>query len=206
MAIRQRPLDLSGAPDLSFATLIEGESNVDALSFVRAFPDWPSPVALIVGPEGSGKTHLGQAFVGAHAGTVFLDDAERLSEELLFEAINKALSGDTPGLLLSASLAPQEWGVEMPDLRSRLSNVPVFTLEEPGDDILRPILVQLFFNHGRAISVDVVDFMLMRCPRAVAELDAIVDAIEAEAQANKADVTKTFVSRFLGRQADLFKF
>jgi chromosomal replication initiation ATPase DnaA len=205
VGLSQQAFDLAGSPDYSFATMIEGESNRAALNYVRGFADWPSPVALIIGPEGSGKTHMGEAFANEHAQARFLDDADRLDEHVLFDSINRALSGETARLLLAASRAPADWGTVMPDLRSRMANVPVFTVEEPGDDILRPILVQLFFNHGRAISPDAVDFMLTRCPRAVAELDAVVAMIEAEAQAKKADVTKNFVSRFLSRQADLFE-
>ena len=204
--MRQRPLDLSRQPELSFATLVEGESNSAALAYLKAYPDWPSPVVLLIGPEGAGKTHMGRAFAGRYPDTLFIDDADRADEDNLFAQLNSALSGDVPSIVLASRSAPSAWGTEMPDLRSRLSNVPVFTVEEPGDDILRPILVQLFYNRGRLLGPDVVDYMLTRCPRSVSELTPIVEAIESEAQAEKADVTKTFVSRFLSRQPDLFEF
>ena len=202
--MRQRPLHLAAGPDLSFATLVEGDSNRAALGCVRAFPDWPAPVLLLLGPQGAGKTHIGSA-ARERFGVRFIDDADGADEIELFGAINAALAGETGGLVLASRRAPGEWGVETPDLASRLGNVPVFRLDEPGDDILSPVVLQLFLDRGRMVGADVADYMLSRCSRSVAELERVVDAVEAEAQSERADVTKAFVSRFLARQPDLFE-
>ena len=37
-------------------------SNADAVAWIDRWPDWPGPALVIVGPPGSGKTHLGQVW------------------------------------------------------------------------------------------------------------------------------------------------
>jgi len=200
---QQTALDLSVAPEPTFANFVEGAGNRAALSYLLS-RDWPSAVVLLIGPEGAGKTHVGQAFVAEGGGAVFADDAEAWDEAELFALINRALAGEVSRLVLASRKAVKDWGVETPDLASRLRNTPVVSLDEPGDDILEPVLRGLWAAQGREVSGDVVDFMMRRCPRGVAELRAIVGEIEAEARSERADVTKAYVAKVLARQPELF--
>ena len=43
---------------LSRDNFLEGPANAAALALVDSWPDWPNRVMLLVGPEGSGKSHL----------------------------------------------------------------------------------------------------------------------------------------------------
>src|SRR5215467_3463276 len=59
---RPRPRQLALALDHpeSFARedFLSGGSNEAALTLVESWPDWPSRAVALIGPEGSGKTHL----------------------------------------------------------------------------------------------------------------------------------------------------
>ncbi len=55
---RQLPLTLPHRAAMTREDFLAGDANRAALALVDAFPDWPSPIALLVGPPGSGKTHL----------------------------------------------------------------------------------------------------------------------------------------------------
>ena len=37
---------------------LEGPANAAALALVDSWPEWPNRIMLLVGPEGSGKSHL----------------------------------------------------------------------------------------------------------------------------------------------------
>ncbi|MEL6688650.1 MAG: DnaA/Hda family protein, partial [Pseudomonadota bacterium] len=67
----QIPLDLTPDPDFTFERFIEAPSNAGALAVVRTWPAWPAPAILLLGPEGTGKTHLGEAWLKQSHG-VFL--------------------------------------------------------------------------------------------------------------------------------------
>lgn len=172
---------------------------------LEAWPDWPSPVLLLLGPQGSGKTHLGQAWAANTEG-VFIDDASSLTESKLFAVMNQALNGEISGLLLADRTSPNEWGTRLPDLRSRFSNTPVVTLKEPDDDILEPIMRKLFEDRGRDVSQDVIAYLLKYHERTIAAQRIIVMELESAAQRQKADITKAFAAKYLKARSerDLF--
>ena len=56
--LRQLPLDLSRRPGFSRDELVVTAANAEAVALVDRWPDWPSPVAVLAGPPGSGKSHM----------------------------------------------------------------------------------------------------------------------------------------------------
>ncbi|TIU54330.1 MAG: hypothetical protein E5W35_22955, partial [Mesorhizobium sp.] len=55
---RQLPLDLGHGTGYSRDELVVSGTNAQAASLIDRWPDWPSPVVVLAGPPGSGKTHL----------------------------------------------------------------------------------------------------------------------------------------------------
>ena len=72
--------ELSHTPAQGEADFLVGEGNGLAYSRIMAFPHWPDPVTLLIGPAKSGKSHLARIFAdrsGAiNSGT---DDLEALA-------------------------------------------------------------------------------------------------------------------------------
>ena len=79
MAVRVQPRQLAfalpHAESLTRDNFLEGPANEAALSLIESWPDWPNRIMLLVGPEGSGKSHLaaiwaeqaGARSISAHA-------------------------------------------------------------------------------------------------------------------------------------------
>ena len=55
---RQLAFALPHAESLTRDNFLEGPANEAALSLIESWPDWPNRIMLLVGPEGSGKSHL----------------------------------------------------------------------------------------------------------------------------------------------------
>ena len=55
---RQLVFDLARAPCFDRDDFLVSTANEAAVAAVRAWPDWPSRTLLLVGPSGSGKSHL----------------------------------------------------------------------------------------------------------------------------------------------------
>ena len=201
----QIPLALSPEPSHSFANFFISESNAAAVKAVRAWPDWPSPILMLIGPQGTGKSHVGIAWAD-ETGGLFIDDASSVAETELFAIMNQALNGEISGLLLTDRKSPIEWGVQMPDLRSRLSNTARVVLEEHDDEILEPIVRKLFQDHGRDVSQDLISYLLKYEERSVAAQRVIAAELEIAAQRQKADLTKAFAAKYLKMRSegDLF--
>src|SRR5437764_13803906 len=102
----QLRLALHREPDFRRDQFVVSESNRGAVSMVDAWPAWPNGVIALIGPEGSGKTHLARAWaarVGASMadplrlvagrvpnGPVLLDDWEGgVADEGLFHLLNR---------------------------------------------------------------------------------------------------------------------
>jgi len=199
----QYPLDLTPSANYSFEQFLSGKSNLDALRAVKAYPDWPAPALLICGPIGCGKTHLGSAWFNATNTNenleVFLDDIETIDEDDLFLSINKALNGEIPALLMTSTKLPENLGITLPDLRSRLNYIPIFTMSEPDEDILEPIIRKIFEDQGRSVKADVVKYIYTHFERSVPAVSKLVAEIDQAARTDKKDVTRSFVSSFLKR-------
>jgi chromosomal replication initiation ATPase DnaA len=201
----QIPLNLRPQARQSFANFHVTSGNQAAVTMLRARDRWPSAAVLILGPTGSGKTHLGQAWQSKMDGE-FIDDAHQADETRLFDAINRALAGQISGLVLASSQAPTEWGVSMPDLKSRLNAMPTLTLAEHDEASLEPILRELFEQAGRVVGQDVVTFVLQQCERSVEALRDLVLELDVAAGSKKADLTKKFVAKYLRDRSEVDLF
>ena len=74
---RQLPLEFDHDPASSRDDLIVSDRLSAAVSIVDRWPDWPSPVVILAGPTGSGKSHLASIWaerVGATTVTVKTPD------------------------------------------------------------------------------------------------------------------------------------
>src|SRR5579872_687662 len=134
---RQLALALSHAESFTRDDFLEGPANAAGLALIDSWPDWPNRVMLLLGPEGSGKSHLaaiwaeqsGARSISAHAltpaevpgalatGALVVEDikAGAIDERALFHLLNLARE-DNAFVLMTARMAPSE--VELRDLRS----------------------------------------------------------------------------------------
>src|SRR2546425_12799629 len=68
---RQLALALVHEESLAREDFLNGPSNAAALALVDAWPDWPGRAVVLIGPEGSGKSHLASIWAqAAGAGSV----------------------------------------------------------------------------------------------------------------------------------------
>ena len=179
---------------------------------VAALADWPNVlggVMAVCGPEGCGKSRLGQiwaervgatALHGAEAALidplelegrpVLLDDAVEVDDETLFHLINLA---QAPGgaLLLVSRDPPSAWTAALPDLRSRLDAIRTVPVEEPDDAVLAAMLETRFAERGIRPARDVIPYLLRRMDRSAAA---------AEAMAGRLDAMHRPVTRALARE------
>ncbi|MGB0906505.1 MAG: hypothetical protein ACPGVT_03345 [Maricaulaceae bacterium] len=210
----QIPFDLAPNAAQIFDNFIPSACNNNALVLVRQWRDWPSPIVLIHGPEGCGKTHLGRAWavdVGGQSfdavtdvsladmpdGPLFLDNANTADEAALFALLNSALNGERTALLLAQRPPVSQNLPSLPDLRSRLLATPDVAIEEPDDGLLEDIVRGLFIGLGRDVKRDVVIYLIARSERTVSALRDVVTELDARARSEKADLTRSFAAKHL---------
>jgi len=174
----QLPLDLGHRRALGRDDFLVSAANAAAVQWIDRWPDWPPPGLVLVGPAGSGKTHLahvwaeraGAGFAGAGFGQkppaepTVVEDADRApARDLLF--LFNAARARSISLLLTATLPPAQWPAVLPDLRSRLGTMPVAVIEPPDDALLAGVLLKHFSDRQVAVPPEVLSYLLPRLER-----------------------------------------
>ncbi|MGO8797968.1 MAG: hypothetical protein ACLQE9_08685 [Roseiarcus sp.] len=215
---RQLPLDLRCEPSFAREDFLASPANAEALRAIEAWPDWPGRMLLLIGPAGSGKSHLGAiwahraaaAVVEAAALTdaqpadlarskaILVEDADRLgaAEANLFHIINLARESDA-SVLLTARGGLDDWGLKKADLHSRLRLAPVVALGEPDEQLARAVLFKLFSDRQLAVEPAVVAYIALRIERSLGAARAIVEALDREALARGKAVTRAMAAHVL---------
>lgn len=220
---RQLRLPLERAPSHAREDFIASASNAAAIAAVDAWPAWPGRCLALVGPAGSGKSHLAEAWaslagaaipapgeidVAALRGrAVLIEDADRRATgEALFHLINRADPGAS--LLLTARAPPRMWRTDLPDLRSRLNALLVAHIEPPDDVVLEGVLRKLFRERNIKPTDDVFAYLIRRIERSIPAARDVVSRIDDFADAEGRDITRDLARRILeheDRNLDLFE-
>ena len=142
---KQLALDLPLDPRCGCDDFLVSPSNERAYALVERWPAWPDPALVLIGPRGSGKSHLAAiwaararaAIVDAAAvagervphlvssGALVIENVDRGSrdEQALFHLLNLARERGCH-LLLTGGAPVERWGLRTPDLVSRLRLAP----------------------------------------------------------------------------------
>jgi len=219
---RQLSLKLRRPASYARAEFIHSETNREALQALDDWPAWHDGCLAIVGPEGSGKTHLAMEWAGrvkaavlrpdatdvaaAHGRPVLMEDAEQANPETLFHLINMAGAGG--GLLLTSRVHPRAWPAELPDLRSRLNALHVAEIGEPDDVVLEGVLRKFFRERNIKPAEEVYPYLMWRIERSIRVAREIVSRLDEAASAEERDITRALARQILesdSRTLDLFK-
>ncbi|KPF77780.1 hypothetical protein IP88_05555 [alpha proteobacterium AAP81b] len=198
----QPPLPLAWPERRGEGDFFVSDSNRAAVAWLADSARWPIPRGLLVGPPGSGKSHLAALFAARHGGRVIEDADTHADGEPLFHAWNAA----TPAapLLLTARKLPRFWAHRLPDLASRLAATPLAELAEPDDALLAAVLAKRFGDHGLVVAPDVIVWLGNRIERSFAAVTATVARLDAAALGARRDITVPFARAVLGDQEALF--
>jgi chromosomal replication initiation ATPase DnaA len=219
---RQLRLKLRRPSSYARADFVCSETNREAREALDDWPAWHGGCLALVGPEGSGKTHLAQEWAAragasvfnaagadigsAYGGPVLVEDAERAHPDTLFHLINMA--GPSGGLLLTARSHPRTWPAELPDLRSRLNALHVAEIGEPDDAVLEGVLRKFFRERNIKPAEDVYPYLMRRIERSVRMAREIVIRLDDAADSEEREITRALARQILetdARTLDLFE-
>ena len=215
---RQLVLALDHAESFAREDFLSGASNAAALAQIERWPDWGGQALVVVGPAGSGKSHLagiwaantGARFLAARAlapalvpaalatGAVVVENlaAGEFDERALFHLLNLARE-EQAFVLLTARSAPAGWTIGIADLASRLKSLPVAALTAPDEALLRAVLVKLFADRQLAVDESLLGYLLKRIERSVAAARSVVAVLDQEALRQKRPLTRALAAEIL---------
>ncbi len=193
----QLPLPFVHEPKLGAEDFMPSASNAAALAAVGGWPAWADPVLLLIGPEGSGKSHLARIWASRVGATLLdrddferdlrdlarapaiLEDADRarLPEAKLFHLLNLVREAGS-WLMITARILPDAWGLQTPDLLSRLRLASTAELGFPDEALMRAVLVKLFADRQLNVEANLIDYLALHLERSLAAVQRTVEALD----------------------------
>lgn len=211
---RQLLLALDHAESFAREDFLSGPSNAAALALIERWPDWPDRIVALIGPEGSGKSHLaaiwaaesGARTIAARSltridlpaafatGALAVEDIEAgLDEAALFHLLNLARE-ERAYVLMTARVPPGSLEVGIRDLASRLRAVPAVSVASPGDALLRALIVKLGADRQLPMDESLVGYLVTHIERSFAAARAAVMRLDEESLRLKRPVTKALAA------------
>jgi chromosomal replication initiation ATPase DnaA len=215
---RQLAFALPHAESFTREDFLEGPANAAGLALIDSWPDWPNRIMLLVGPEGSGKSHLasiwaaqaGARSTAAHTltadavpnalatGALVVEDlrSSDVDERALFHLLNLARE-EGAFVLMTARTPPSAFQIELRDLRSRLRALPMVSLLPPDDHLCRALVVKFCADRQLAVDEAVVGYLSTRSERSYAALRKAVELLDTEALRLGRPVTRALAAELL---------
>ncbi len=205
-----RPAPRTGALDFHVAA-----PNRAAHAAIRGWRGWPGGRLALVGPAGSGKSHLAAIWAEAAGGVVL--DAQRLgaappdrpvavedadrgltpeAETALFHLHNR-LAEQGLALLLTARTPPARWRVGLPDLASRLAAMPLAEIGPPDDAVLSFLVVKLLADRQISAAPRVVRQLVTRMERSYEAVGRVVAALDTASMVTRRTISPGLASEIL---------
>jgi len=221
----QLTFDLPAKPALGREDFFVSDANAVAVATLEGWADWPQRKMALAGEAGAGKTHLAHVWATAAnaqvinanslseldvaavaAGSVVIEDADRIAGDNVLEKqlfhLHNLLLAQGHSLLLTGRVAPAQWPIALPDLKSRLQGTAVAALAPPDDALLSAVMLKLFADRQLQISPNLLPFLLRRIDRSFAAARATVQALDRAALAQGRPVTRILAAGVLDNRGE----
>ncbi len=217
---QQLSLDLPARTAHARADFLVAPSNAMAVALIDAWPSWTGGKLVVTGLPGAGKTHLAHVWSSRAnaqvlpasrlneadvpslaAGHVGVEDVSAIAgdaalETALFHLHNLVLAnGHT--LLCTGDTAVAAWGLQLPDLQSRLQGATQADLQPPDDTLLAAVLAKQFNDHQIVPKSDVIPYLVAHMDRSFAMARTLVATLNRESLEQKRAVTRPLATSVL---------
>ncbi|MBU2980700.1 chromosomal replication initiator DnaA [Lentibacter algarum] len=223
---QQLTFDLPSKTALDRDDFFVSTANMAAVSIVDNWDKTVWRTLMVVGPKGSGKTHLchvWSALSGARhiqardltesdvpvlaTRAAVVEDIQEIAaipeaQTALFHLYNMS-KAEGGFLMMTANCVPQLMGLTLPDLTSRLHQVGIVNLREPDDALLSAVLMKLFADRQLNPKPDVLPYLARYMDRSFAAAHELVDALDKTALAEGRDVTRKLAGEVLAAMDQL---
>lgn len=190
-------------------------ANAQAVQMLDDTAAWPMGKMILIGPEGSGKTHLAEIWAGetgAMFGTQFdadtpphtpcvVEDADQIAgdmtaETALFHLHNHLREQGLP-LLITARTPVRDWGLTLPDLQSRMMATTNVAIAPPDDTLLQAVMVKQFSDRQLSPPPNLIPYILDRVDRSFAAVQDVVARLDALSLQTGQKITRQMAAQIL---------
>ena len=209
----QLTIEMPKRPALDREDFLVNARNEVAVNFIDNFYKEPIKLGILIGPKGSGKTHLVNVLCKSLEeikwsllslenkyifdifntnDLIIIEDIDNIDskqkEDFLFHSIN--LSKElNKALLLTSSLKVSKLNFKTLDLVSRLEAMKTVFIEEPDDILMEALIIKLFNDRQLIVKPNTVNFLMQRIERSYIGVSEIIELIDKVSLSQKKSVS-----------------
>ena len=199
-------------PGLAIDDFFVSTSNKKAYSFILN-KKIDNKKILLIGPNKSGKTHLGKIWqknnnavsyennfeiILNYKKNIFIDDFfKNINEEKIFHLINHC-SINKLTILLTSNKEVFEHNFLLKDLVSRLKTFNLLRINLPDDDLIINLIIKLL--HDKQIIIknkEIFHYILKRIERSYEEIFLLIENIDKLSLEKKRELTIPLIKKLL---------
>ena len=199
-------------PGLAIDDFFVSTSNKKAYSFILN-KKIDNKKILLIGPNKSGKTHLGKIWqknnnavsyennfeiILNYKKNIFIDDfLKNINEEKIFHLINHC-SINKLTILLTSNKEVFEHNFLLKDLVSRLKTFNLLRIDLPDDDLIINLIIKLL--HDKQIIIkneEIFHYILKRIERSYEEIFLLIENIDKLSLEKKRELTIPLIKKLL---------
>ena len=199
-------------PGLAIDDFFVSTSNKKAYSFILN-NKIDNKKILLIGPNKSGKTHLGKIWqknnnaisyennfeiILNYKKNIFIDDfLKNINEEKIFHLINHC-SINKLTILLTSNKEVFEHNFLLKDLVSRLKTFNLLRINLPDDDLIINLIIKLL--HDKQIIIknkEIFHYILKRIERSYEEIFLLIENIDKLSLEKKRELTIPLIKKLL---------
>ena len=220
--IRQLNLDLPVRSATGRDDFFVSPSNALAVAEIDRWQSWPHRKLALIGPEGSGKTHLAHIWAEESGATILaardlggktpqpgnfvIEDVPEIAGndecERALQHLHNFVLAEGGYLLITADRPPALWPIRLPDLASRMRATPSALLSPPDDTLLQAVLLKLFGDRQITAQPSLLRWLLKRMDRSFAEAARMAAALDGRALATGRPIGPKLASEVLEEAPD----
>lgn len=227
MSAEQLALAFPARPSFAALDFVSAPATEEAERWLALWPDWPAGRMVLVGPEASGKSHLGAIWRGrsgaapaaadalgiaevphrlGSASHALIEDADRAAgdperERALLHLLNLVAEQGGTALLTARRPVPV-WPLVLPDLRSRLVASATAAIGAPDQALLAAVLAKQLADRQLACERALLHHLVARLPRSFAAIARAARLLDEIALAEGRRIGRAQVARVLDALAE----
>jgi len=199
-------------PGLAIDDFFVSNSNIKAYNFILN-KNIDNKKILLIGPNKSGKTHLGKIWqknneaisyennfeiILDHKNNIFIDDfLDNINEEQIFHLINHC-SINKLTILLTSNKEMFDHNFFLQDLLSRIKTFHALRIDLPDDDLIINLMIKLLHDKQIIIkSEEIFHYILKRIERSYEVIFLLIENIDKLSLEKKRELTIPLIKKLL---------